>query len=265
MSGAAGCQRLWRRRPLIFGTFDWSHPVGGIGSAGKGETICQHREILLGKSGRRVNLHSRGQPTGCMPRTLTKSDHTSCFPAWSAVPRWFAERTGDHEHALSLERLQRGLSHAETMDSAASLRSTAVEEAHSLLAGMGDTVRRRTLRKANMLDNAERVSTPTAVSLGRRDGTTAVSGPLDAKHEGILFVPVDERAATELDLETVMVAQISDPLRPVLNETFPTCHRKQFSQAGSHEGPVPGLCVAEGSRAPRDLRHACQALEEAGT
>ena len=53
--------------------------------------------------------------------------------------RWFAERAGEHEHALSLERLQRGISDAETLHDTASLRAQVLEEAHALLGGKTKT------------------------------------------------------------------------------------------------------------------------------
>src|SRR4029453_13182719 len=68
----------------------------------------------------------------------------------------------------------------------------------------------------------------------KRDGITAVSPPLEAKNEGFLFVPVDESVAATLDLETVMVAEISDPLQPLLNETF-----SYWPQEGVVVGRIP--------------------------
>jgi photosystem II stability/assembly factor-like uncharacterized protein len=148
--------------------------------------------------------------------------------------RWFAQRAGDHEHALSLKRLQRGLSDAETMDDAASLQAQVLEEAHSLLAVKAKTTRERTLRRPSLLDSAGRASALTAISPSKRDGITAASTPLETEEGGILLVPIDERVAGDLDLETVIVAEISDPRQPVINDTF-----TYWPQEGVVVGRIP--------------------------
>jgi hypothetical protein len=172
---------------------------------------------------RRQRADARAQPQATdrvYERDFDKVRPRKLVPGVVGRSRWFAERAGEHEHALSLERLQRAINDAENLQDTASLRAQVLGEAHALLAGKTKTARERTLRKPSLLDIGGRPSTPTAVSRRKRDGITAVSPPLEAKNEGFLFVPVDESVAATLDLETVMVAEISDPLQPLLNETF---------------------------------------------
>ena len=133
--------------------------------------------------------------------------------------RWFAERTGEHQQALSLERLRRGLRDAQEMQDPASLREQVLEEAHTLLAGMTETTRNRLLREPGLLDRGGRRRPSALKALSRRTGdeATAVSRPFDVESDGFLFVPVDEDVAAALDLETVVIAEVSDPLQPVLD------------------------------------------------
>jgi photosystem II stability/assembly factor-like uncharacterized protein len=186
---------------------------------------------------RRQRADARAQPQATdrvYERDFDKVRPRKLVPGVVGRSRWFAERAGEHEHALSLERLQRAINDAENLQDAASLRAQVLGEAHALLAGKTKTARERTLRKPSLLDIGGRPSTPTAVSRRKRDGITAVSPPLEAKNEGFLFVPVDESVAATLDLETVMVAEISDPLQPLLNETF-----SYWPQEGVVVGRIP--------------------------
>jgi photosystem II stability/assembly factor-like uncharacterized protein len=135
--------------------------------------------------------------------------------------RWFAQRAGQHEQALSLERLQRGIRDAQELQDPASLRAQVLEDAHTLLAGMTETARNRLLGEPSLLDAAgrRRPSALKAVSRRKGEGLTAVNRQFDVKSEGLLFVPIDEDVAAELDLQMVVIAELSDPLQPVLDGT----------------------------------------------
>ena len=49
---------------------------------------------------------------------------------------------------------------------------------------------------------------------------TAVSRPIGAGREGVLYVPLNEETAEHLDLEALVMAEISDRHEPRLNHTF---------------------------------------------
>nr|WP_296068654.1 hypothetical protein [uncultured Actinoplanes sp.] len=125
--------------------------------------------------------------------------------------RWFAARAGNREQALTLDRLRRGVRHAEEMADPAALRAQAFAEAHALP---------RRPRSPSLLDEAGNAA-PVREGAGHRQaGGTAVTAALDVGQVGVLVIPVDERTAAAVDLETAAVAEISDVRRPVLNETF---------------------------------------------
>ncbi len=135
--------------------------------------------------------------------------------------QWFAQRAGRHEQALSLERLRRGIRDAREQQDPASLRAQVLEDAHTVLAGMTETIRNRSLGEPSLLDAAGR-RRPSALKAGSQrkgEALTALSRQLDVKSEGLLVVPVDADAAAELDLETVVLAELSDPIQPVLDGT----------------------------------------------
>jgi photosystem II stability/assembly factor-like uncharacterized protein len=102
------------------------------------------------------------------------------------------------------------------------LRTAATERGHSLLNSVSKTTRERVVeqRKPFLLDDRGRSVPLKARASRKREGITAVSGPLGAGREGILFVPVDDVTAEYLDLETVVVAEVSDRREPRLNHSF---------------------------------------------
>ena len=180
-------------------------------------------------------------------RDFDKIAPAKLVPGVLGRTRWFTERAGARADALSLERWRRGVVQAEGTLSPETLRAQALEDAQSLMAGANRTARAQMLREPCLVDPSGRISAFGGRSTGRgaRTGTqgadvTAVCPPVEAKKPGILFIPVDDEAATTLDLETVTVAEVSDLQRPALNETFSYLPQERvivgrIAQAGQYQ------------------------------
>ena len=147
--------------------------------------------------------------------------------------QWFTHRAGGNEHALSLERLRRGLRDAVHQLDPASLRAQVLEDAHTLLSDMSETMRKRSVGEPSLLDASGRRRPAALKPAPRRkdQGLTALTRELDLSSEGMLVAPVDQELAADLDLETVMLAEISDPLQPVLDTTAIYSTQEQFVAA----------------------------------
>ncbi|HEX5622232.1 MAG TPA: hypothetical protein VFX51_27650 [Solirubrobacteraceae bacterium] len=154
-------------------------------------------------------------------RDFDKVKPEKLVPGVVGRSQWFAQRAGRHEQALSLERLRRGIRDAREQQNPVSRKAQVLEDAHTLLAGMTATVRKRSLGELSLVDAAgrRRASALKPRSRQKGDGLAALSPQLDVESEGLLVVPVNEKAAAELDLETVVLAELSDPLQPVLDGT----------------------------------------------
>ncbi|HET8742262.1 MAG TPA: hypothetical protein VFM41_06525 [Gaiella sp.] len=147
--------------------------------------------------------------------------------------QWFTQRAGRDEHALSTERLRRGLRDAVHQLDPASLRAQVLEDAHTLFANMSETTRKRSVGETSLLDASGRRQ-PAALKPApqqKDNGLTALSRELDLSSKGMLVAPVDEELAADLDLETVMLAEISDPLQPVLDMTAVYSPQERFVAA----------------------------------
>jgi photosystem II stability/assembly factor-like uncharacterized protein len=174
-------------------------------------------------SGRSRTVRSQPSQRGRVyPRDFDKVRPRKLLPGVVGRSQWFAERAGAQEDALSLERLRRGISDAENMRELGALRAEVIDEAHALLDDTTKATRKRVLRgpTPTLVDLAGRPHAPTAIRTRKRHGIAALSRPLKVEDEGFLFVPVEEGTAAHLDLEAVVVAEISDPMQPRLNQTF---------------------------------------------
>lgn len=127
---------------------------------------------------------------------------------------WFAERAGKRPDALSLRRLENALIHTEAVESADARRDASEEALQSLGRVKGG-------RAAGKLQ-AFRAQAKEAKK-AKRDpfalGPAIEVTELDDDH-GIILIPVDPAAAAELDLDRIVVAEVSDPDRPKLNDSF---------------------------------------------
>jgi photosystem II stability/assembly factor-like uncharacterized protein len=132
---------------------------------------------------------------------------------------WFAERAGIHEDALSLERLLRATTTAERMHTLRSLRLEVSEEAREIVSRIPGTGAGTMYRQARLLQ-AKGGQTLRPMAGREQPGITALSGRVRVGGTGILMLPVDEKTAAFLDLEDVVVADVSDPAEPRLNPTF---------------------------------------------
>jgi hypothetical protein len=163
----------------------------------------------------------RGAGDRVYERDFDKVRPEKVVPGVVGRSQWFTWRAGQHEQALTLERLRRGIREAQEQEDSGSLRAQVLEDAYTLLAGMTETMRNRSLGEPTLLDTAGR-RRPSALGAASRrngDGLTALSRHLDLESEGLLVLPVDENVAAELDLETVVLAELSHPLEPVLDAT----------------------------------------------
>jgi hypothetical protein len=151
--------------------------------------------------------------------------------------RWFAERSGDRPNALAVSRLLAGVRDAQRTLEPAELRANAVERGHALLESASKTARERVLpqQKPLLLDARGR-SVPLKAQSGKREALTGLIGPLDIEREGILFVPVDDEWAEHLDLEAVVVAEVSDRREAHLIHTFSYWPQEQMI-VGEVRGP----------------------------
>lgn len=127
---------------------------------------------------------------------------------------WFTERAGKRPNALTLRRLENALVDAETGRSADIRREVADEALTSLS-------RVRTGRAAGKIQ-ALRAQVKESKRVKRDPFSVGPAIELTDIDDAnsIVLIPVDPEAAAELDLERVFVAEISDPERPRINDTF---------------------------------------------
>ena len=170
--------------------------------------------------------------------------------------RWFAERAGTDEDALSLGRLLRGTESAARQLDRRSLRQQVAEDALALLDRLGRTGR-EWLREGPALLDVTGSQALKASPRRKGEALTALSGRLTAASGGILIVPVDPAVAAWLDLEDVVVADVSDPTQPRLNGTF-----SYWPQEGVIAGRIAGAGVYQAHAMPKHpwVRAAFQTL-----
>lgn len=170
---------------------------------------------------------------------------------------WFAERAGADEDALSLGRLLRGTRQAERQLDLRSLRQQVAEDAYALLDRSGRTGRERLLQGPALLDETGQAQALKTLPGRKGEALTALTSRLTTSSGGILVVPVDEAVAEYLDLEDVVVADVSDPKQPRLNGTF-----TWWPQDGVIVGRVPGPGVYQAHAMPKHpwVRTAFQTL-----
>jgi photosystem II stability/assembly factor-like uncharacterized protein len=132
---------------------------------------------------------------------------------------WFARRAGAHEHALSIERLRSAIAAAENMPDRAAILEDTLQEAQTLLSRLGKAARDRVLRTPTLLDSSGRVRD---VELRRQTepAVTALSPPLEVDRAGFLYIPARAQSTSHLDIDDVIVADISGRERLRLNHTF---------------------------------------------
>lgn len=190
-------------------------------------------------------------------RDFDKVKPSRLVPGVVGRSRWFAERAGTDEDALSLDRLLRATHGAERMLDRRSLRLQVAEEALALLDRVGRTGRDRMLQHPTLLDAAGQAQTLTATPRRQGEGLTALSGRLKAASGGILVIPIDEKVAAYLDLEDVVVADHTDPRQPRLNGTF-----TWWPQEGVIAGRIPRAGLYQAHAMPKDpwVRTAFQTL-----
>lgn len=134
---------------------------------------------------------------------------------------WFAERTGEHDGAMSIGRLTAALDIAERMpETAATLESGVVEAAESFLSDLENGSKEPRVEKPILIDaEGDSRVLKTAGKMGS-GGLSAVHEPLRVPSKGLVVIPVDMEVATRLDLEDVVLAEMSDPADPQLSSTL---------------------------------------------
>ena len=132
---------------------------------------------------------------------------------------WFAKRAGEHEQALSIERLKQATEVAETMLQPPAVREGMFQEAQTIFGLLPHGARQRVKRSPLMVDPQGRVRD---VKTYRRTDSayTTMSPPIEVDSAGFLFIPLNARSAEHLDTEDLIVADVSDPTRLRLNNTF---------------------------------------------
>lgn len=127
---------------------------------------------------------------------------------------WFTERAGRRPNALSLRRLENALIQAQTAETR-DVRNEVAEEALRSLSRVkgGRAAGKVQAFRAQAKESKKGKRDPFAV------GPAIELAELDDDH-GIVLIPVDASAAAELDLDQVVVAEVSDPERPKLNDSF---------------------------------------------
>src|SRR5687768_5111015 len=132
---------------------------------------------------------------------------------------WFAERAGDHERSLSIERLKQATEAAESMLQQPAVQEITLREARTIFSLLGKGARERVQRTPLIVDARGRTRDIKAYRRTKSTFTT-LSPSLEVDSSGFLFIPVNARSAEHLDIEDFIVADISDPTRLRLNHTF---------------------------------------------
>ena len=159
----------------------------------------------------------RAQQAADTPPTVLKPRKR--IPGVEGRSAWFARRAGQHEHALSIERLRAGTTAADSMLTRRELVDLTLQDAQTLFSRLQKVQRDGLLCTPTLIDvggaiREARVRRQTARSV------TSFSPSLEVGGAGYLFVPLGARSAEQLDIEDVIVAEISDPRRLRLNHTF---------------------------------------------
>lgn len=160
---------------------------------------------------------------------------------------WFAERAGQHEDSLSITRLTRATAAAAaTADpdvGRVSVRADA-EAVLGLLAVRGEECN---FARPTLLDRDGRSRQVTMPRKGGSNGLSAVCPPIRTRTGGLLFLPVDDETAALLDLDEVVVAEVSDLRDAALNTTF-----TYLSQHGLVAGELAGSGLYQAFALPKD-------------
>lgn len=167
------------------------------------------------KTARKPRRTKRGTGTG--PITVLKQ--RKLVPGIEGRSAWFTKRAGSHEHALSVGRLQRAIAAAERMPDRAAILEATFQEARTILSRLGRAARQRLGRAPMHVDLSGHVR-EAKVRRPNDPALTAFSSPIEVKGAGFLFIPARAKAASHLDIDDIIVAEISDPERLRLNHTF---------------------------------------------
>lgn len=132
---------------------------------------------------------------------------------------WFAKRAGSHEQALSIERLRVATAAAESMLDRSALIGLTLRESQAIFSRLSKTERDRVLRTPTLIDVQGRMS-QTKTRRDSKPAMTAFSPLLDIGDAGYLFLPLGARSAPHLDIEDLIVAEVSDDGTRRLNHTF---------------------------------------------
>lgn len=165
------------------------------------------------KATRSGGVRREGDDAAVAPKALNK------IPGVVGRSIWFANRAGGHEQSLSIERLRAAIADAEGMLDPASLVERTLQESQALFGRLRKAERDRVLRTPTMIDGQGRMSRPKT----RRESNpavTAFSPLLDIPNAGYLFLPLGARSAPHLDIEDLIVAEVSAEGTRRLNHTF---------------------------------------------
>lgn len=184
------------------------------------------------KKTKKSPVPAKAVPVIEVPKRIVQADYGKFRPK-RKVPgvigrtEWFVERAGMRSGALSLERLMRATELAETLLSADELRKNVAEIAATFLAAART---KKQNHAALAFDGAGKTVRVRAKAGRKKAGITAIGGPVEvadfatylatAELPAVLVIPVDDRATAELDLSEVIVADVSDPRHPRLDQTF---------------------------------------------
>jgi photosystem II stability/assembly factor-like uncharacterized protein len=168
---------------------------------------------------RKTSPSPRNPRRGTDSKPLTVPKPRRLVPGIEGRSAWFARRAGAHEWALSLERLRSALEAAESMPDKAAILEVTLQDALTLLSRLGKPARDRVRRTPTLLDFSGRVQD--VKIRGQTEAVfTTLSPPLEVGGAGFLFVPLGARSASHLDIDDLIVADISERERLRLNHTF---------------------------------------------
>ena len=141
------------------------------------------------------------------------------IPGIEGRSAWFVERSGKHERALSIERLKTAIAAAERMPDRAAIRDATFHEAQTLFSELGRAALVRLQRAPVLVLPTGRVRD---VKVRRQSDKTLtmLSPAVETDAAGYLFIPARARESPAIDLEHLVVSDITDPDRLHLNPTF---------------------------------------------
>ncbi len=172
-----------------------------------------------------------------MARKKQMQSHTDNTKPLRTVPgvmgraAWFAERAGCKPDSLSIERLRAALNAASRMLDTPKAPGDVLDQAHELIHRSG--LDRKRPGQPVLVDANGRV-TEVAVKPPHKknEGLSAASRPIQVPNPrtsgALLFIPVDEKVTSHLDLDEVFGAELSDRRTPRLIETFHYLHGERL-------------------------------------